>query len=179
MSGFRFAVAVMSVLFAIAHDIRAATAARELATGAFGFEHMITVPGDPNATYDAMTGDISGWWDHTFSKQPARFFIEPKAGGGFYELFDAQGNGVQHGVVTWAERGKRLRFVGPLGLAGNAVDMVVTWDYAAAGDSTRVKLTCRAAGQIEKGWPELVERVWHHFLDERFKPYVEAKKKNP
>ncbi|MFZ5515304.1 MAG: hypothetical protein ACOY90_01615 [Candidatus Zhuqueibacterota bacterium] len=56
--------------------------------GVFSFWQSVTLPGAPGIIYDAITGDISGWWDHTFSGKPARFFIEPKPGGGFYpELF--------------------------------------------------------------------------------------------
>ncbi len=145
-----------------------------LETGGFRIHHTLTVPGSPASVYDAMTGDISSWWDHSFSGKPARFFIEPKPGGGFYEIFDDSGDGVLHATVTWAQRGKRLRFVGPLGLAGKALDMVVTWDYEAAGDSTRITCTCNAAGQLEEGWPDLIDGAWHHFLFEGLKPWIEA-----
>jgi hypothetical protein len=29
---------------------------------------------------------------------------------------------------------------------------------------------------MEAGWPDLVAKVWNHFLVERFKPYIEASK---
>jgi len=142
--------------------------------GGFSFEHQVMVPGKPEMIYDALTGDISGWWDHTFSSSPKALIIEPKVGGGFYERFDDQGNGVRHAEVTWAERGKQLRLVGPLGFAGAAVALVSTLTLEAAGDSTRIKLACHASGEIQSGWPEACEGVWRHFLVERFKPYIEA-----
>ena len=52
----------------------------------FSFEKNITVPGTPEEVFDAATGDISPWWDHSFSENPMRFYIEPKPGGGFYEI---------------------------------------------------------------------------------------------
>jgi hypothetical protein len=27
---------------------------------------------------------------------------------------------------------------------------------------------------MQDGWAETVEEVWHHFIDERFVPYVES-----
>jgi hypothetical protein len=147
---------------------------KDLAVGGFSVHQSFTVPGAPAEIYDAMTGDISGWWDHTFSEQPRRFHIEPRPGGGFYEIFDESGDGVLHATVIYAQRGKLLRFRGPLGLSGNALDLVVTWSYEARGDSTVVTCVANAAGQVEPGWPGIVDRVWHHFLIEQFKPYVES-----
>lgn len=145
--------------------------------GTFAFEKELTLPGAPELIYDALTGDISGWWDHSFSGKPFRFYIEPRPGGGFYEIFNESDDGVLHATVTWAERGKRLRFDGPLGLAGKAIQLVCTFDFEAAGsDSTRLTLSAHAAGEMEKGLGDIVSQVWDHFLLERFKPYVEAGK---
>lgn len=146
-------------------------------TGGFAFSFERTVPGTPSQTYDALTGDISGWWDHSFTTTPYRLYIEPKPGGGFYEVFDESGDGVRHAVVTAAERGALLRFEGPLGLAGNALFMVATYELAEVGNegtSTNLKVSVHAAGEMQEGWPEAVEGVWHHFIDERFVPHMEA-----
>jgi hypothetical protein len=147
---------------------------RQLEIGGFAVEHRIVVPGDPNATFDAITGDISGWWDHSFSKPPRRLYIEPRPGGGFYEVFDDAGNGVQHATVIYAHRGRMLRFRGPLGFSGSALDLVVTWSFEAKGDSTQVTSVCNAVGQVEPGWAEATDKVWRHFIVERFKPWVES-----
>jgi hypothetical protein len=150
---------------------------KELKYGAFEVSHKLTLPGAPEAIYDAITGDISGWWDHSFTKSPKKFYIEPKPGGGFWEIFNETGEGVKHAEVIVAERGKMLRFVGPLGLSGNAIHLVTTYELEARlNDSTMLKLTVRASGQMEESWPDTIERVWHHFLVEQFKPYVESGK---
>ena len=73
--------------------------------GVFAIEHKLALPGKPEAIYDAMTGDISGWWDHSFCKNPKKFYIEPKPGGGFWEIFDDSGDDVLHATVIFAERG--------------------------------------------------------------------------
>lgn len=141
----------------------------------FSFEKQVTLPGTPDTIFDAATGDISGWWDHSFSEHPLEFFIEPYPGGGFWEIFDEEGNGVLHATVIYADRGKILRFVGPLGLSGKAIDLVTTYEFQPVGaDSTSFKVSVHGAGEVEEGVPALVESVWNHFIFERFKPYIES-----
>ena len=141
----------------------------------FSFEQQLTLPGTTTMIYDAITGDISGWWDHSFSEKPYKLYIEPVPGGGFYEIFNAGGDGVRHATVIYSDRGKMLRFEGPLGLSGKAILMVTTYEFVAAGaDSTTLKLSVHGSGEVDEGTPATVESVWHHFLFERFKPYVEG-----
>ena len=148
----------------------------EFAARGFTFTFDVTLPVDAQTAFNSMTGDVSGWWDHTMSEHPKALHIEPKPGGGFYEIFDDAGNGVRHAEVTYAEPGKRLRMEGPLGLAGRAFTMVTTWDYEQVGDSTRVTCTVNMSGQIDTEMAAIVEGVWHHFLIEQLKPWVEKKR---
>ena len=149
----------------------------EAAYDVFSFEKKLTVPGTPEVIYDAITGDISGWWDHTFSESPHAFYIDPKPGGGFYEIFNENGDGVLHATVIYAQRGKILRFDGPLGLSGKAIKMVHTYTFEPVGaDSTLLTLSVNASGEIEKNIPDIVKKVWDHFLFEQFKTYIEAGK---
>jgi hypothetical protein len=143
----------------------------------FSFEKQVTLPGTPEIIFDAVTGDISGWWDHSFSENPQKFYIEPKPGGGFWEIFDDEGNGVLHATVIYSDRGKMLRFDGPLGLSGKAIQIVTTYQFEPVGtDSTLFKVSLHAAGEVDEGVPAIVESVWNHFIFERFKPYIEARK---
>ena len=163
------------VVAALALPGTVAGGSRELPTGAFAVTHELTLPGSPGEIFDAVTGDIGDWWDHSFSEQPQRFYIEPRPGGGFWEIFDEAGHGVRHAVVTAADRGKLLRFEGPLGLAGFALHMVTTYTFEAVGtDSTRLKVEARAAGELQDGWAAAVDGVWRHFLFERLQPHVAA-----
>jgi hypothetical protein len=153
----------------------AAAAPQERPYGAFSVEKTVVLPGTPAAIYDAATGDISGWWDHSFSESPKRFVIEAKPGGGFWEIFDDSGDGVKHATVIFAKRGEMLRFQGPLGLSGRALLIVHTYTFEAAGpDSTRLTVTVNASGEVEPGLPETVDRVWDHFILNRFAAYVNA-----
>lgn len=145
-----------------------------LEVGGFGFKHELVLPVTPEQAFDYITGDISGWWDHRMSESPLRLYIDPRPGGGFFEIFDEQGNGVQHAQVIYAERGKRLTMRGPLGLNGHAIDLVCTYRLAADPGGTLLTMEGRAAGELQPGWPEAVAGVWHHFLFERLLPHVQA-----
>ena len=146
---------------------------KALELGGFDLEQHVIVRGTPAQVYDMITGDLSPWWDHTFREHPQALYIEPWPGGGFYEIFDAQGNGVRHATVTWAERGKRLRFEGPLGLTGRAIDLVCTYDLAPQGaDSTAISFAASMAGKCDQELASGVDGVWHHFLVERLQPYA-------
>lgn len=155
---------------------RAAAQPQTLAISGFAIEQGITVPGTPGEAFDAITGDILPWWDHHYVESPVRLYLEPTVGGCFCEIFDAEGNGARHATVTYVNRGEALRFEGPLGLGGNALTMVHTYEFAAIGDSTRVTVKVRAFGEIQEGWPAAVDGVWHHFLVERFKPWYERRR---
>jgi hypothetical protein len=123
--------------------------------------------------FDAITGNVQGWWDHSFSKSPRRIYIEPKLGGSFIEIFDDAGNGAVHGTVIYFDRGRRLRLVGPLGFSGHAIQMVHTFDLSAEkGNQTRLKLLVSASGVTDPSWPQAVDKVWQHFLFDRLKPFV-------
>lgn len=143
----------------------------------FSFDKEVTLPGAPEIIFDAVTGDISGWWDHSMSENPKEFYIEPVPGGGFWEIFDDEGNGVLHARVIYADRGKILRFDGPLGLSGKAIQVVTTYQFEPVGtDSTLFKVSVHAAGEVDDGIPAIVEKVWEHFIFEQLEPYIKAGK---
>jgi hypothetical protein len=145
-------------------------------TKSFSFEMNFAYPGDPQFIYDHLTGDISAWWDHSFSQNPHKLYIEPRPGGGFYEIFDESGNGAKHASVIFADRGKMLRMEGPLGLSGQAITLVCTYTFKAADDqSTLLTLNVNGAGDFSEDTPKIVQQVWEHFLWEQFKPYIDER----
>jgi len=171
----RFVIgAVAFVVLFIAAPLVLRGDVKELKTGAFQVQQEVVLPASPEAVYDAVTGDISGWWDHSFSDHPKKLYIEARPGGGFYEIFNDSGDGALHATVIYAERGKMLRFTGPLGLSGQAVDFVTTWEFLPDPAGTKLRLTCNVSGQIAEGQDKIVDAVWHHFLVERLKPYIES-----
>ncbi len=152
---------------------------KAFATSGFALEHEVVVPGSPAEVFDLFTGDVRPWWDHHFSENPHKLVIEPRPGGGFVELFDEEGNGALHATVTIAKRGEELVFRGPLGFGrlGVHLDFVHRFVFTADGENTKIHLTVHGAGELQPEWPQAVQQVWKHFLDERFKPYVEAQRK--
>ncbi len=170
------ALAIALILFATAAPPLARAELTSKPVSGWQVTHAITVPGSPERAYDAATGDLLPWWDHTWKKDPRKLVIEPWAGGGFWEIWNDQGEGVRHAVVTWAERGKRLRFEGPLGLAGNGITLDTTWDFAAKGDSATLTCTSNLSGNVPAGFEKAIDQVWQHFLGERLKPYIESGK---
>lgn len=178
MKGCMLAV-MLCALFA-ALPAAAQQAPAETLYGTFAFSDTLRFAGTPRDVYDGITGDVTGWWDHSFSEKPHRMYIEAKPGGGFYEIFSPDGDGVLHATVTAAQRGVLLRFVGPLGLAGRAIDMVTTWTFVPIGqDSTEFVISVRAAGEIRSELGATVRGVWHHFLVERFTPYWNTRHQHP
>ena len=143
----------------------------------FAFSKEVILPGTLEQIFQTATGDISGWWDHSFSETPKKLFIEAKPGGGFWEIFDDEGNGALHATVIYCEKPKMIRFDGPLGLSGRAVQIVTTYEFSESGkDSTLMKVSVHGSGELEPDLPALVEKVWEHFIFERFKPYIESGK---
>jgi uncharacterized protein YndB with AHSA1/START domain len=167
-------VALCLALVLISAPTYSQSEAKDLKTGAFQVQQELILPASPEDVYDAATGDISGWWDHSFSGHPKKLYIEAKPGGGFYEIFDDAGNGVLHATVIYADHGKRIRFTGPLGFSGQAVTFVTTYDFLPDPAGTKMRLTCNVSGQLADGEDKIVDAVWHHFLFERLKPYIES-----
>lgn len=162
------------VIFALFLPVAAHAGVREESATGFMVEHELVIADTPEAVFDAFTGDVSGWWDHHFSEHPKALYIEPKPGGGFFEVFDDAGNGARHAVVIGVEHGEMLRFEGPMGLAGFAINMVHTVTFEQDEGGTKLSLVVDAFGRVQDGWARAVDETWHHFLYEQFAPYVAA-----
>ena len=162
---------------ALGWSLAHATDPVRFAPAGFGFELEARSPGAPAATFDLFTGDVSPWWDHTFAAKPLKLVLEPKPGGGFYEIFDEAGNGVKHAEVLVALRGEELVFRGPLGFGrmGVHLDFVHRVTFAADGEGTKITLSVHGAGEVAEGVPEMVQKTWEHFLIERFQAHAQTK----
>ncbi len=136
---------------------------KEIKTAAFQIQQEVVIAAKPESVYDAATGDISGWWDHHMSEHPRKLYIEAKPGGCFCEIFDDAGNGAQHALVIYADRGKMLRFTGPLGFSGMAIDSVTTYEFLPDPAGTKLRVTVNIARQeIDDKTAQLVDGVWRH-----------------
>jgi len=146
-------------------------------TRGFTVTQSFEIAAPPETVFDAATGDVSGWWDHSFSRgfgqMPDELSIEPRAGGAFLERF-GDGAEVLHATVIYAKRPETLRMDGPLGFSGLAAQFVITYELAEIEGGTRFDLTVNASGQIDEAGAAALEGVWSHFIGGRLKPYVEA-----
>lgn len=141
---------------------------------AFSISQRFEIAAPPKIVFAAATGDISPWWDHTFSDRPYALILEAKPGGRFLERFDDGNAGALHAQVIYVQAPNVLRMEGPLGLSGKAVTMVTTYDLEAVPGGTALTVTVNAAGQLAEQDEALVTDVWRHFIKERLKPYVES-----
>jgi hypothetical protein len=143
--------------------------------GAFQFQDSVSVPLPPEEAFDRFL-EVDEWWDHRFTADPAQFYLDPKPGGGFYEIFPDGAGGVRHATVIYVAKGRSLRLRGPLGMSGYALDMVFSLEFEAStsGEGTLLKLDARGAGELEEGWAAAIQGVWHHFLEDRFLPYCQG-----
>ncbi len=149
----------------------------------FRFELAVDVPVPPLAAYDAFTRDLPQWWDHTLAGDPSALSLDARPAGGFVELFPQGGDagpddGARHATVTLADRGRRLVFIGQLGLVGQAFLGIHDLRFEPlAGDApgTRVTLVASGMGLLEPGTEDVVHQVWQHFLVERYEAFVEGR----
>lgn len=142
----------------------------------YHFAMDLNLPGTRFEIFDAFTGNVKPWWDHTFSKDPAELVIEPQVGGSFRELYDDKGNGCEHARVTHVHRGQMLRMIGPLGLVGQGVELEMLFRFEPDGENTRLHLDVHAYGKLNPQLAGVIQSVWNHFLVERFEPYIRAGK---
>ena len=49
---------------------------KPLRSGAFQIFHSVTLPGSPEILFDQVTGDIGGWWDHSMSENPLKWWFQ-------------------------------------------------------------------------------------------------------
>ncbi|WP_417489609.1 SRPBCC family protein [Maricaulis sp.] len=167
------------MLFAIL-VLTGAVALQEAGVEAFepqGFTASFTIEIDapPATVFDAATGDISPWWDHSFALDPAELVIEPHFGGRFYErLRDGSDDGAVHATVIYVDAPTALRLHGPLGLSGRSIDLVTSWTLTPAGDGTQFQVDLAMQGQIDADLAAVVLATWRHFIGGRLKPWIET-----
>jgi uncharacterized protein YndB with AHSA1/START domain len=154
-----------------------ATAPEAFTPQGFRTQLVVEIAAPRAKVFEAATGDVSPWWDHSFSLQPSELVIEPVFGGRFYERFeDGSQDGALHARVIYVDAPAQLRLNGPLGLSGRALDLVSSWSLEEVHDGTATRFTVDLAmtGEVDADLAQVVTNVWIHFIDGRLKPYVEA-----
>ncbi|MBX3120147.1 MAG: helix-turn-helix domain-containing protein [Fimbriimonadaceae bacterium] len=159
-----------SSLLTLRRTVESESRAERLAMDQMTIEQEIVIGGAPDTVYKALTENIGAWWSHSFSDAPKHITLEPFPGGRFFEEFE--GGGGLYATVTYAEPGKELRMLGPMGMSG-AVAGYVEYRLEAEGKDTRLKLSHRVVGEVTDERKSLYTTGWNALLTQRLKPFVE------
>jgi hypothetical protein len=105
------------------------------------------------------TGRPWGGSDHTFSGNAANLSIDATPGGCWCEKL-ANGGGVRHLTVVYADPGKLIRFSGGLGpLQDMAVNGAMQWTFKEAAGQTTIEVTYKVGGYAPGGLEPLSKAV--------------------
>lgn len=157
-------------------DVAAEPVVTEYEVRGYRSSQTIEIDAPRDAVWQAATGDVSMWWDHTFKADRVELVIEPVFGGRFYERFrEGEDSGALHADVIYVDAPAQLRMHGPLGLSGRSYDLVIDWvlDETEAG-TTAFTVNLSMHGEIDEGLATVVHGVWTHFIETRLKTYMES-----
>ncbi|MDB5453523.1 MAG: activator of ATPase 1 family protein [Caulobacteraceae bacterium] len=145
-----------------------------------GFEvrRTVTVNAPPAKVYAALIG-VGGWWNHTFSGNPANLSIEPRAGGCWCEALPKTKGSVAHMRVIYVDPGSLIRFEGSLGPMQETGSIGhLTWAVAAKDGGTQLTWTYAVGGYMRGGLTPMAGAVDGVFAEQmgRLKALVETGK---
>jgi uncharacterized protein YndB with AHSA1/START domain len=163
------------IIVALALQEPALTAPAPFQPAGFTAAVSVEIEAPRAEVFAAATGDVRPWWDHSFVETPAELVIEAEMGGRFFERFEAGGSdGALHARIIYVDAPETLRLHGPLGLSGQALDLVTTWTLTETETGTRFDVALNMQGEIDADTAVIIQAVWLHFISARLKPYVEA-----
>lgn len=134
-------------------------------------ERDVELQATPERVFAALTTEIGAWWDHTFAEEPRGLYLEPYAGGRFYEEF-GQGGSALYAIVTYTEPGKLLVLSGSMGMRGPVL-ATVRYELEPREGGTLLTLAHRVVGEVDDETRELYTTGWEALLDGQLKEYVE------
>ncbi len=123
----------------------------------------------PEKSFRGLTNSIGKWWSsaHTYTGDAGNMYIEDRTGGCFCERFPT-GGGIEHMRVVYSNPGTALRLLGALGpLQEMGMQGSMTWEFAAEGEGTRIKLTYAVGGYCPGG-PAALAPVVDQVIGEQF-----------
>jgi hypothetical protein len=133
----------------------------DAAPGGFTVKIVARVAAPAAQAYRAAVERIGSWWgsDHTFSGNAANLSIDATPGGCWCEKL-ANGGGVRHLTVVYADPGKLIRFSGGLGpLQDMAVNGAMQWTFKEAAGQTTIEVTYKVGGYAPGGLEPLSKAV--------------------
>ena len=143
------------------------------AIGTLHIEQEVTVAATPERVFAALTKDIAAWWGapYLISDMAKALVLEPRPGGRFYEDW-GEGQGGLWATVTSLKNNEYIELNGPLGMQG-IVQGVIRFELTARDNTTIVKLSHRAMGEISEQNQANYTAGWQDLLETRLRAYVE------
>lgn len=165
---------------AAALTLGAAAQAEVVDAQANGFQvrRTITVNAAPDKVYAALIAP-AGWWNPTYSGDPANLRIEAKAGGCWCESLPKSKGEVAHMRVVYVDPPRLIRFEGSLGpLQQTGAGGHMTWQVTPKGGGAELTWTYDVGGYMQGGLAAFAPAVDGVFAEqmERLKKRVETGK---
>lgn len=143
----------------------------EPAISLFQTELEVVLKASPEHIFQALTLDIHAWWGAENSWGRGTLILEPAIGKHLYEDF-GNGDGAIFGTVTYVERNKKLVIEGNHGLSDN-VHGFISYELVPQGESTLLKFSHRAFGEISERSRANFSTGWKEMLDVSLRKHVE------
>lgn len=134
-------------------------------------ELEISIQAPPERVFTALTQDIAAWWDKQCSYGIGKMVLEPEVGKRFYEDY-GNGEGALYGRVTYLEQNKLLKIEGSIGME-RAVQGLVRYELVPQGESTLLKFSHHAFGDLADNTQANYTNGWKGMLEGRLRPLVE------
>lgn len=119
----------------------------------FHVQTVVSIDAHPDEVYDALTRQISQWWDasHSYSGEGNNFYMEARANGCFCEMLP-NGGSVMHMLIAHADPGKTLRLLGGLGpLQEMGIHGAMTFSLKETENGTELSMTYIVSGYVKDG----------------------------
>jgi uncharacterized protein YndB with AHSA1/START domain len=138
-------------------------------------EQEVVIAAEPERVFEAMTDGVNSWWAHGYQSPQSTVHLEPYAGGRFYEDFGPERGSAFYATVTYWDRGKKLRLMGPMGMSGPVVG-TMTFDLEPEAGGTRVKLSHQIMGAVDEETRQGYTSGWQELLGDHLRRFVEEGK---
>jgi uncharacterized protein YndB with AHSA1/START domain/DNA-binding transcriptional ArsR family regulator len=134
-----------------------ATATALATSGTIDVVNEVTIDAPREKVFDALL-QVADWWPHRFRDGSGCFF-EPRPGGRWGEDW-GNGDGALYGTVTRLDRPAAFTITGPMGMAGPVVGVWSVELDEAGPNSTVVRGSHRAFGDISPETTAMYEHGW-------------------
>ena len=137
-------------------------------------EQNVTIDASPEVVFEALTQQISIWWTSPFfhsGEAAQRLVLEPRPGGRFFEDL-GNNEGLFLATVSSIKKPDQLQLIGPMGMTG-LVQGFVQFQLESKDNSTLLKLSHRAIGDVSEETKKGYDLGWRELLGTRLRSFVE------